>query len=121
MRTSALAGTRHELVKALREIADGVPLTSRPSGKTTADRCGCSPGRGSQWAVWERRYCLEPAFAAKVAEIEPLIARESDFSVTAAMSAPETVTGIDRVQPTVLPFRSRSPRRWRPTVSSLER
>ena len=31
--------------------------------------------------------------------MEPLIAREAGFSVTEAMSAPETVTGIDRVQP----------------------
>ena len=43
----------------------------------------------------------EPVFAATVAEVEPLIARESGFSVTDAMSAPETVTGIDRVQPTL--------------------
>ena len=40
-------------------------------------------------------------FAATVAEAEPLIARESGFSVTEAMSAPETVTGVDRVQPTL--------------------
>ena len=32
---------------------------------------------------------------------EPLIAHESGFSVTEAMSAPEIVTGIDRVQPTL--------------------
>ena len=43
----------------------------------------------------------EPVFAATIAEIEPLIAAESGFSVTEAMSAPETVTGIDRVQPTL--------------------
>ena len=43
----------------------------------------------------------EPVFAASVAQAEPLIARESGFSVTEAMSAPETVTGIDRVQPTL--------------------
>ena len=41
----------------------------------------------------------EPVFAATVAEVEPLIARESGFSVTEAISAPETVTGIDRIQP----------------------
>ena len=41
----------------------------------------------------------EPVFAATVAKVEPLIARESGFSVTEAISAPETVTGIDRIQP----------------------
>ena len=41
----------------------------------------------------------EPVFAATVAEVEPLIARESGFSVTEAISAPDTVSGIDRIQP----------------------
>ncbi len=35
----------------------------------------------------------EPVFAATIAEVEPLIARESGFSVTEAMTAPEVVTG----------------------------
>ena len=43
----------------------------------------------------------EPVFAATVAELEPLIAQESGFSVTEAMSALEMVTGIDQVQPTL--------------------
>lgn len=43
----------------------------------------------------------EPVFAATVAQAEPLIARESGFSVAEAMSAPQTVTGQDRVQPTL--------------------
>lgn len=40
-------------------------------------------------------------FASTVAELEELIRQESNFSVTQAMSAPETITGINRVQPTV--------------------
>ncbi len=44
---------------------------------------------------------VEPVFAATIAGLEPLIARESGFSVTEAMSASEVVTGMDRVQPTV--------------------
>ena len=43
----------------------------------------------------------ETVFAATIAEIEPLIAIESDFSITEAMLAPDTVTGIHRVQPTI--------------------
>ena len=43
----------------------------------------------------------EPVFAATVAQAEPLIARESGFSVTDAMTAPQVVTGIDRIQPTL--------------------
>ena len=62
-------------------------------------------GQGSQWAAMGAELLAnEPVFAATVAEAEPLIARESGFSVTEAMSAPETVTGIDRVQPTLFTF-----------------
>ena len=43
----------------------------------------------------------EPVFAATVAQAEPLIAGEAGFSVTNAMSAPQIVTGIDRIQPTL--------------------
>src|SRR5262249_5886508 len=59
-------------------------------------------GQGSQWAAMGAGLlAAEPLFAATVAEAEPLIAAEAGFSVTQAMSAPETVTGIDRVQPTL--------------------
>ncbi len=43
----------------------------------------------------------EPAFAATLAELEPLVAKEAGFSVSEAISAPETVTGIDRIQPAI--------------------
>ena len=59
-------------------------------------------GQGSQWPrMGAGLLATEPVFAATVAAMEPVIARESGFSVTEAMSAPQTVTGIDRVQPTV--------------------
>ena len=59
-------------------------------------------GQGSQWAgMGAGLLTTEPVFAATIAELEPLIAEESGFSVTEAMSAPETVTGIGKVQPTV--------------------
>ncbi|MGH9479238.1 MAG: acyltransferase domain-containing protein, partial [Terriglobales bacterium] len=59
-------------------------------------------GQGSQWAAMGAQLlAVEPVFAATVAQAEPLIARESGFSVTEAMSSPDTVTGIDRVQPTL--------------------
>ena len=59
-------------------------------------------GQGSQWAqMGAELLATEPVFAATVAQAEPLIARESGFSVTEAMIAPQIVTGIDRVQPTL--------------------
>ena len=52
-------------------------------------------------AMGAQLLATEPVFAATVAAAEPLIARESGFSVTEAMTAPQIVTGIDRIQPTL--------------------
>ena len=59
-------------------------------------------GQGSQWAAMGADLLAsEPVFAATIAALEPVIAAESGFSVTEAMTAPQTVTGIDKVQPTI--------------------
>src|SRR6185436_9362379 len=59
-------------------------------------------GQGSQWAqMGAELLATEPVFAATVAAAEPLIAREAGFSVTEAMTAPQVVTDIDRIQPTL--------------------
>jgi polyketide synthase 5 len=50
-------------------------------------------GQGSQWAAMGAELlATEPVFAANVAQAEPLIARESGFSLTTAMSVPQMVT-----------------------------
>ena len=100
------------------------PPSSRAAGRSSPRLCARSPtailrirprsgsddrgpvwvfsGQGSQWAAMGAQLlATEPVFAATVARAEPLIARESGFSVTEAMSAPQIVTGIDRVQPTL--------------------
>ena len=59
-------------------------------------------GQGSQWPrMGAELLANEPVFAATIAAIEPVIQEESGFSVTEAISASQTVTGIDRVQPTL--------------------
>lgn len=102
VRTAVFASSRSELVGALRDVAaSDVPY------QTTVGRDDTGPvwvfsGQGSQWAgMGDELLATEPVFTATVAEAEPLIARESGFSVIEAMSAPETVTGIDRIQPTI--------------------
>ena len=90
-------------------------LCRRPAGRRRRRRAVPGPvgqddrgpvwvfsGQGSQWAgMGADLLATEPVFADTVATMEPLIAQESGFSVTEAMSAAETVTGIDRVQPTL--------------------
>ena len=102
VRTAAVAGNRADLVDRLAEIADGDEPYQPAVGHDDRGPVWVFSGQGSQWAAMGRELMTtEPVFAATIAEIEPLIAAESDFSVTEAMLDPETVTGIDRIQPTI--------------------
>jgi polyketide synthase 5 len=102
VRAAVIAATTDELVQSLRELADGDTPHPPAVGQDDRGPVWVFSGQGSQWAAMGARLlAAEPVFAAAVAEVEPLIASEAGFSVTEAMSAPETVTGVDRVQPTL--------------------
>ena len=102
VRTAVIAGSLPELTESLREVAAGDTPYQPAVGKDDRGPVWVFSGQGSQWAgMAAELLATEPVFAAAVAEAEPLIAKESGFSVTKAMTAPETVTGIDRVQPTL--------------------
>lgn len=102
VRTAVLASSRSELTEALRGIAGGDTRHRRAVGHDDRGPVWVFSGEGSQWAgMGAGLLADEPVFAATVAQIEPLIARESGFSVTEAMSAGEVVTGIDRIHPTL--------------------
>ncbi|VBA50366.1 Mycocerosic acid synthase-like polyketide synthase [Mycobacterium pseudokansasii] len=102
VRTAVLAGSAAELSAALREIADDETPYQAAVGQDDRGPVWVFSGQGSQWAAMGADLLAnEPVFAATIAELEPLIAQESGFSVTEAMTAPETVAGIDRVQPTL--------------------
>jgi polyketide synthase 5 len=102
VRTSVTANDLPELTAALRELAaDDIPYEPA-AGRDDLGPVWLFSGQGSQWAAMGAELLSkEPVFAATIARIEPLIAAESGFSVTEAISSPETVTGIDRVQPTI--------------------
>ena len=102
VRAAVSASTLAELAKGLREIADGDAPYQAAVGRDDRGPVWVFSGQGSQWAgMGAGLLASEPAFAAAVAEVEPLITQEAGFSVTEAMTAPDTVTGIDRVQPTL--------------------
>ncbi|PND57046.1 polyketide synthase [Mycobacterium sp. ENV421] len=102
LRTSVIADDRAELIAGLRHVAEGDDPFQPAVGQDDRGPVWIFSGQGSQWAsMGTGLLATEPVFAAKIAEIEPLIAAESDFSVTEAMTAPETVEGIHRVQPTI--------------------
>jgi polyketide synthase 5 len=102
VRSAVLATDSDGLLAALREVANGDALYQEVVGQEERGPVWVFSGQGSQWAAMGTDLLAnEPAFAATIAEIEPLIAAESGFSVTEALTAPEKVTGIDRVQPTI--------------------
>jgi polyketide synthase 5 len=102
VRTAVIASSRPKLTDALREVAEGETPYQAAVGRDDRGPVWVFSGQGSQWArMGADLLATEPIFAATVAQAEPLIARESGFSVTEAMTAPEIVTGIDRVQPTI--------------------
>jgi polyketide synthase 5 len=102
VRTAVIARDRPELTEALREIAAGDTPYRAAVGQDDRGPVWVFSGQGSQWAqMGAELLAIEPVFAATVAAAEPLIAREAGFSVTEAMSTAQTVTGIDRIQPTL--------------------
>ncbi len=102
VRAAVIASGVDELIAGLCEVADGDTPYQPAVGQDDRGPVWLFSGQGSQWAAMGADLLAnESVFAATVAELEPLIAAESGFSVTEAMTAPETVTGIDRVQPTI--------------------
>jgi polyketide synthase 5 len=102
VRTAVLAGTSAELVAGLWEVAKGEAICQEAVGQDRRGPVWVFSGQGSQWAAMGADLLAhEPAFAQAIADIEPLIAAESGFSVTDALAAPEHVTGIDRIQPAI--------------------
>ena len=102
VRTAVLAGTDAELVAALREVAKGDAICQEAVGRDQRGPVWVFSGQGSQWAAMGADLLAnEPAFAAAIAEIEPLIAAESGFSVTDALTVTAKVSGIDRIQPAI--------------------
>ncbi|MDT7722414.1 MAG: polyketide synthase 5, partial [Mycobacterium sp.] len=102
VRTAVTASSLPELSAALREIAEDEIPYQPAAGRDDHGPVWLFSGQGSQWAAMGAQLLTtEPVFAATIAQVEPLIAQESGFSVTEAMTSAETVTGIDRVQPTI--------------------
>ncbi|MDX1872717.1 sulfolipid-1 biosynthesis phthioceranic/hydroxyphthioceranic acid synthase [Mycolicibacterium sp. 120266] len=102
VRTAVIADSVDSLIAALRGVADGGEPYQPAVAADDRGPVWVFSGQGSQWAgMGTALLAAEPVFAATIAELEPLIAAESGFSVTEALTAPETVTGIGKVQPTV--------------------
>ncbi|MCX6481853.1 MAG: sulfolipid-1 biosynthesis phthioceranic/hydroxyphthioceranic acid synthase [Mycobacterium sp.] len=102
VRTAVHASSRSELSSSLLEVADGDAAYQAALGDDDRGPVWVFSGQGSPWAQMGAQLLAdEPEFAATVARIEPLIAAESGFSVTEAMTAPQVVTSDAKLQPTL--------------------
>jgi phthiocerol/phenolphthiocerol synthesis type-I polyketide synthase D len=71
-------------------------------------------GQGSQWAGMGQRLLVdEPAFAAAVAELEPVFAEQVGFSLLQVLADGEPVVGIDRIQPVLVGMQLALTALWR--------
>ena len=71
-------------------------------------------GQGSQWAGMGRQLMAdEPAFAAAVAELEPVFVEQVGFSLRQVLADGEPVVGIDRIQPVLVGMQLALTELWR--------
>lgn len=88
------------LVEELRTVADGDATYPSAVGDDDRGPVWVFSAHGSAWTgIGPNLLATEPAFAAIIAEAEPLIADEAGFSVTEAISSPESIAGPERVLP----------------------
>jgi phthiocerol/phenolphthiocerol synthesis type-I polyketide synthase B len=101
-RAAIVARTREELAERLDGLARGAAVPGVMTGTTGPDQpVWVFSGHGGQWAGMGRGLlAAEPAFAETLAELEPVITRESGFSVLEALSlADEAILETADAQP----------------------
>ena len=71
-------------------------------------------GQGSQWPGMGRELLAdEPAFAAAVAELEPVFVEQVGFSLRQVLASGEPVEGIERIQPVLVGMQLALTALWR--------
>src|SRR5262245_28940344 len=111
------AGDREHVVAGLAALAAGVA----GPGVVLPHDGSCGPGtvfgysgQGSQWVGMGRQLLAEePAFAAAVAEVEPVFVEQTGFSLTQVLASGAQVTGIDRIQPVLVGVQVALTELWR--------
>ncbi len=108
---------REQAVTGLRALAGGdyAPGVVTPhEGPCRSGTVLVYPGQGSQWAGMGRRLLVdEPAFAAAVADLEPIFAEQSGFSLRQVLEAGEPLDAVDRIQPVMLGIQLALTELWR--------
>ena len=98
---------RVQAVAGLRGVGRGAGRAggggSRTRGRVAPGTVFVYSGQGSQWAGMGRRLLAdEPAFAAAVAELEPVFVEQVGFSLQQVLATGEPVVGMTRIQPVLV-------------------
>ncbi|MBV9638645.1 MAG: acyltransferase domain-containing protein [Mycobacteriaceae bacterium] len=111
------ARDRAQAIAGLRALAAGqtaVGVVGPHEGGCGAGTVFVYSGQGSQWAGMGRQLLAdEPAFAAAVAELEPVFVQQVGFSLHRVLAHGEAVTGIDRIQPVLVGLQLALTELWR--------
>jgi phthiocerol/phenolphthiocerol synthesis type-I polyketide synthase C len=111
------ARDKTQAIAGLQALADGRPAEGlvRPhDGPCRPGTVFVYSGQGSQWAGMGKQLLAdEPAFAAAVAELEPDFVEHVGFSLQQILAHGQTVTGIDRIQPTLVGLQLALTELWR--------
>ena len=99
---TVVARDRAQAVAGLRALAAGqrarawwTPTTARPGRAPYSS----TPVAGSQWAGMGRQLLVdEPAFAAAVAELEPVFVEQAGFSLHDVLANGKELVGIEQIQ-----------------------
>ncbi len=106
-----------EAVAGLKALAAGQSAPGVVASHDTAAGAGTVflySGQGAQWAGMGRQLMAdEPAFAAAIAELEPVFLDKVGFSLREVLDSGETPDGIDRIQPVLVAMQLALTALWR--------
>jgi phthiocerol/phenolphthiocerol synthesis type-I polyketide synthase D len=114
---AVLACDRGQAVAGLRALATGSPAPGVVPPRDWVPGSGTVfvySGQGSQWAgMGQKLLAEESAFAAAVAELEPVFVEQAGFSLQQVLQSGEQVVGIDRIQPVLVGMQLALTALWR--------
>ncbi len=108
---------RGQAVAGLRALAAGQPapgVVRSGSGSRGSGTVFVYSGQGSQWPkMGQELLAAEPAFAAAIAELEPIFIEQVGFSLRQVLDAGEPLVGIARIQPVLVGIQLALTALWR--------
>src|SRR5271165_2994142 len=111
------ARDRAQAIAGLAALAAGqtaVGVIAAHEGPCGAGTVFVYSGQGSQWAGMGRQLLAdEPAFAAAIAELEPVFVEQVGFSLKQVLAEGEAVAGDARVQPVIMGLQLALTQLWR--------